>query len=201
MKKFGLAVTAAAALWGSCAAAAEFSLNLAPPPEGYADVYNFHLDDGYISGAGGFVDFIYMSSFASFSRPGEFEVIFWDYIPISFDIGVGQARKDYNSHVKKGFGMLLSDKGGGDYLLRLENYNHNFDIGCYVAEGDPCASFVFNERYSIYGVSSHAPTFQTSRVAVPEPSTWAMLILGFAGLGAAARRQRSRSRAVAHLGG
>jgi hypothetical protein len=38
--------------------------------------------------------------------------------------------------------------------------------------------------------------FEFSIAAIPEPSTWAMMVLGFAGLGYAAFRQNSKSRAA-----
>jgi hypothetical protein len=37
----------------------------------------------------------------------------------------------------------------------------------------------------------------TLEPAIPEPSTWAMMVLGFAGLGYAAFRRNSKARAVA----
>ena len=40
-------------------------------------------------------------------------------------------------------------------------------------------------------------TFGLFTVAVPEPSTWAMMLLGFAGLGAAGHRRAQRARAAA----
>jgi PEP-CTERM motif len=45
--------------------------------------------------------------------------------------------------------------------------------------------------------SSTANAFEFSLASVPEPSTWAMMALGFAGLGYAAFRQNSKGRALA----
>jgi hypothetical protein len=41
-----------------------------------------------------------------------------------------------------------------------------------------------------------APTTQTNFVTVPEPSTWAMMLIGFAGLGALYFRARRRALAA-----
>jgi hypothetical protein len=45
--------------------------------------------------------------------------------------------------------------------------------------------------------SSTANAFEFSLANVPEPSTWAMMIIGFAGLGYAAFRRNSKGRALA----
>jgi len=43
------------------------------------------------------------------------------------------------------------------------------------------------------GSSIYAPvTIDVTFSAVPEPSTWAMLLIGFAGLGIAAHRRRAK---------
>jgi hypothetical protein len=45
--------------------------------------------------------------------------------------------------------------------------------------------------------SSTADAFGFSLVSVPEPSTWAMMAIGFAGLGYAAFRRNTKGRALA----
>jgi hypothetical protein len=70
------------------------------------------------------------------------------------------------------------------------------------AQGDPKA----NELVRITGLGDFTTVeFHTSRnafeftlgAAVPEPATWAMMMLGFAGLGYAAFRRNSKGRALA----
>ncbi len=55
----------------------------------------------------------------------------------------------------------------------------------YGGGGDPSASTLFPHA-STFGAASLA-------IAVPEPSTWALMLLGFGGLGAAMRIQRRKS--------
>ena len=45
--------------------------------------------------------------------------------------------------------------------------------------------------------SSTGNAFEFTLATVPEPSTWAMMVLGFAGLGYAAFRRNSKGRALA----
>jgi hypothetical protein len=67
------------------------------------------------------------------------------------------------------------------------------------------ASPLGNQLVSITGLapfttatfSSTANAFEFSLASVPEPSTWAMMAIGFAGLGYAAFRRNSKGRALA----
>ena len=58
-------------------------------------------------------------------------------------------------------------------------------------------NFTLGNEQGLYGNDYAGPAFAgqwnfaTSSAAVPEPATWAMLLLGFAGLGAAVRKRRS----------
>jgi hypothetical protein len=53
-------------------------------------------------------------------------------------------------------------------------------------------SFVFDKRVSSIDLYSDTNSFEISNVgaAVPEPTTWAMMLLGFGGIGALLRRRR-----------
>jgi hypothetical protein len=66
--------------------------------------------------------------------------------------------------------------------------------GCTLAEqqtaldaATPNYDFTFTGTYSLAGATGSG-TFNVS--AVPEPSTWAMMILGFAGIGFMSYRRR-----------
>jgi hypothetical protein len=62
----------------------------------------------------------------------------------------------------------------------------------------------FSTAFSSTGDVTHfeisPEAFQILGLAVPEPATWAMLILGFFGLGALLRRRKSQAAALASLG-
>jgi hypothetical protein len=72
-------------------------------------------------------------------------------------------------------------------------------IGQYLTYGwDHPAAF----SYGLYPVGPNGQGFGTSQgfvVGVPEPSTWAMMLLGFAGLGFAGYRSSKSKAALANL--
>ena len=55
-----------------------------------------------------------------------------------------------------------------------------------------------NVRGTSYGLASYGGTLTFTPAAVPEPATWAMMLLGFAGVGWQIRRQR-RTATIAQL--
>lgn len=74
----------------------------------------------------------------------------------------------------------------GTVAAQDASITHN---GYYADLGDTTAlvrDYAFGEAYRNYA-------FRISADAVPEPATWAMLILGFAGAGAALRRRSART--------
>ncbi len=59
---------------------------------------------------------------------------------------------------------------------------------------DPTNPTAFITGLTFEGAGSFTGTMTPITSSVPEPSTWAMLLIGFAGLGFAAYRQASRAR-------
>jgi hypothetical protein len=75
---------------------------------------------------------------------------------------------------------LLNFAGGGQLLAHLDDANFNFGL------------FGLNEGPD-YGAPIHA-TFTLNQGAVPEPATWAMMIIGFSMVGAGIRLSRRPAR-------
>jgi len=71
---------------------------------------------------------------------------------------------------------------------------HQFDsIGTSVigATVQPVASFALTEQYHIVSTGSGTANSTIDIASVPEPAAWALMILGFAGVGTNLRRRRS----------
>ena len=97
-----------------------------------------------------------------------------------------------------GFALLLSTDN--DFSVTQNGSNVQFDV-CFgagtptqVALGAPCPTgqaLVPSRLYSFAVTGADAANFSASLFAVPEPSSWAMLIAGFGLTGAAMRRRRA----------
>ncbi|SRR5260221_504729 len=88
-------------------------------------------------------------------------------------------------------------KVGYQYSLTLDlfvNANTNFGANSDVQSGiiDPIISFALPSDATLYNLVLSPETGNSPIAAVPEPSTWAMMLLGFAGIGFVAYRRKSR---------
>jgi hypothetical protein len=84
--------------------------------------------------------------------------------------------------------------GPGTYYLVLQNAVNTASLVDFWTENDGSSTAYHNEEGAIGSES-----FQILGVtaAVPEPSTWAMLLLGFAGIGFMAYRRKAKSALMA----
>ena len=111
--------------------------------------------------------------------------------PSSFGSGLGARPADVD------LGALVGVSGAFGSLLTPLNYISGSDLGTstgtynnstIVSLGLTPGSYVYSWGQ---GETADSLTVQIGDVgAVPEPSTWAMMLLGFAGIGAAMRRRR-----------
>jgi hypothetical protein len=83
---------------------------------------------------------------------------------------------DLNQLARRGF-ITPGEQSGRIGILWISTYWDK-----QIAAGDSAQGFGFTYAFTAAGFAS----------AVPEPSTWAMMLLGFAGLGFAAYRSRQR---------
>jgi hypothetical protein len=93
-------------------------------------------------------------------------------------------------------GAGLVSSGAGDFVVQIRFADASFDNPFLptCADGFNCGSAppsALPSGYTVAGVSGGwlAQTGSIS-LAVPEPSTWAMMLMGFGGLGAALRTRR-----------
>jgi PEP-CTERM motif len=90
---------------------------------------------------------------------------------------------------------------GGDNFVSPANGGQTAVVGAFTSSGDPAAAGAyFVEITGVSGGGSLRLAIDgnvTATDPVPEPSTWAMMLLGFAGLGFAAYRASRRTAEVA----
>jgi len=86
----------------------------------------------------------------------------------------------------------------GTTMTPLHTYNN-------LAHSQP-VDFVFTDPAGVTGIDlssttgiTHAGSFEISGVSAPEPSSWAMMVLGLVGVGLAALRRTGRSRLSAAM--
>jgi PEP-CTERM motif len=58
---------------------------------------------------------------------------------------------------------------------------------------DDGSSLAFPTQPGLFAIGLFGPNFTFASSAIPEPSTWAMMVLGFAGLGYAGFRRALRT--------
>lgn len=94
------------------------------------------------------------------------------------------------------FGGLVGADFGDAFLFKLAGTNTYVTNSIAFSDtSDPYNGIIFNNRTgTVYGgltndgdIVGGSLTF----AAVPEPATWAMMLVGFAGIGVAARRKRA----------
>ena len=124
-----------------------------------------------------------------------------DLTQLTFTLLTGSftaAEFNLESGSPRSFDLVLSALGGGAQTIHIDNANGSniFDVIAATGESYTSASFV--------SAQGGFDDFKQLRLvlapgAVPEPATWAMMLLGFAGIGAATRRDRKGTRLLMQM--
>nr|WP_157817111.1 PEPxxWA-CTERM sorting domain-containing protein [Bradyrhizobium sp. SK17] len=151
------------------------------PGDTYAG--SFVYDNNLVPGAGsGFVN-VFLSSF-----PNAVPSISFSVNGHNFTVTDPNAAIQYNNGQFNGFS--INDEfnfSGNAYLLQV-----NGGIISVVLASDPIGHSYVNGYVNIGNGSLTGQTpFVPQVAAIPEPSTWAMMILGFAGIGFMVYRRRN----------
>ena len=139
-----------------------------------ADISGFSSPGGEYSGGSGLANFLA----SSLSVEESFPDTFYTYIQVSGTTSGGMATISHDDGASVYTGIPGS--GTAVYLAPLQTSE---DTASFMMPG--------GAFYIDYIEANGAPSDLIFNVAVPEPSTWAMMLLGFAGLGYAGFR-RSR---------
>jgi hypothetical protein len=140
-----------------------------------ADITGFSSPGGQYTGASGLTNFLN----SSMSVEESFQDTFYSYIQVSGTTSGGTATISHDD----GASVYTGTPGSGTAVF-LEPLQTSDESASFKMPG---GSF-----YIDYIEANGAPSDLTFSVAVPEPSTWAMMFIGFAGLGYAAFRRSSR---------
>ena len=166
---------------------------------------SFIYDDALLPGATGHAVNVGFASFPDIDQIPVSSAFHLNFGPLSFDLGDADfpAAIQYNGTGKfNGFSYVSNfDFMGGDYQLQISggtlavvqliNGQPGFSnlINGYINIGD--AALTGRTPYTIAPIDNGNPG---EGGAVPEPASWALLILGFGGIGAAMRRKRAVAR-------
>ena len=98
----------------------------------------------------------------------------------------------------KAFDIILSVSGGGTKTISIANANGSnvFDIIGGPGETFTSASFVSTGQGGFADFKQLRLVLANGTPPVPEPATWALMLLGFGGVGMAMRRSRRNSRTL-----
>jgi hypothetical protein len=98
----------------------------------------------------------------------------------------------------KSFDIILSVAGGGSKTITIANANGSnvFDIIGGPGESFTGASFISSGEGGFADFKQLRLVLANGTPPVPEPATWALMLLGFGGVGMAMRRSRRNSRTL-----
>ena len=166
MKHFGIGAFAAAVVVASAGSAA-------------ATVFDgFTIDDVDINGV--FYDVTFADGLFDTVYP-TLDLTFTDYVGARDAADAIVARSEFQALATPSFPGLLVAYGVGATFFRTALAGGSVTPGDYIGDR--------SLNYSNYGY-----TFATFEVAaVPEPATWALMILGFGAVGAGARQRAART--------
>jgi hypothetical protein len=195
-------------LMAAAAAAGLLALAWGAPAAATNIIYTFHgLASGFV--AVDSPDLTPFSALATFKIDGELPGAPFgpdNLVPIegmkagalTFDLPAGTVA--YFGPSVAGLGSLIpSPHGIFDFEgASLLGYDGTHAFGpvpvTFVGADNPLFAQLGGHNYTLFidsiGNADHPATFSAATVGVPEPAAWALMVLGFGGLGAALRRRR-----------
>jgi hypothetical protein len=115
-------------------------------------------------------------------------------VPTAADLGIFRLRAKVNHLALVTVSGLDVNFPAGTYWLGVQNiFETNTEFSTYATTGDDSSVYLGPDPAGQYA-PEYTNTNRFKQVAFSEPSTWAMTLLGFAGLVWLARRGIERSR-------
>lgn len=111
---------------------------------------------------------------------------------LTFSIPSGFAAADFNleNGSPSSFLVNLTDSGGDSFSQTLTKLNGSNIFNIVAPAGTTYTSATFGSSQGGFADLKQLRVTLAAAVAVPEPATWAMMLLGFVGIGTAMRRRR-----------
>ena len=106
--------------------------------------------------------------------------------------GVGPVGEgtDFNANPNQHFEVNFNGSQVYYGILTSGWLNYTFDVGSLIVNGANTVSFTEVDNQSFFNVGLDNISLDSPTGSVPEPSTWAMMLLGFGAIGVSMRRRR-----------
>jgi len=102
----------------------------------------------------------------------------------------GNVTVEYMLASNPGVWTIISSGGVTDPFAQ----NHSSNINYVVSSTDPLTELRLTTTTGFKFVKQNSITLATNTAAIPEPATWALMLLGFGGIGMTLRRSRRRNK-------
>lgn len=175
------------ALGGSASAAV-----VQVPSAGYSALYEIEMPSGFVTGLHLRTQIGWIYKYPTQTPPGYVVFTAGDHDDTSCAGIVCAGQTGYGRIT---FSLYSSGQPGSSALLSITNRSTpNYD-NCDAAPAsyEQCGQLIYSYAPNLFGLSSDATITLVRLSAVPEPSGWAMMIIGFGAVGSMVRTSRRRN--------
>lgn len=121
---------------------------------------------------------------------GAFTLSFNGYGNDQSGAGPVGAGTDFNGNPNQHFEVNFNGNQVYYGILTPEWLNYTFNVGSFIVNGANTVSFTEVDNQLFFNVGLDNISVDSTTGSVPEPSTWAMMLLGFGAIGVSMRRRR-----------
>lgn len=124
---------------------------------------------------------------------GAFTLSFDAYANDQSGVGPVGTGTDFNTNPNQHFEVSLNGNQIYYGILTSQWQNYSFGVGSFILNGVNTLSFTEVDNQSFLNVGLDNISLVSATGAVPEPSTWAMMLMGFGAIGFSLRRRKQTS--------